>query len=775
MALDIAKYGRKPYQKLEQPEARDASGVHIRRYFSGLFGRLAGVLVPGGAFFALAWTWNFGVVPGFGRYTAWLMLSGALFVVFSWYALLTRGFKEQSAIPEQYRTIALAVVFTILAFGIGSFARLGLLGALGFSAASSELSWLGALLGAAWLCALLYGTSAVPAIKRLLVSIFLGSTALVLQLGYTLAFGGGYADAEWVLRLGVPLVLAVVAFLMVAFAMFQKRSVKLLWTTSIALHLAVLFAWDLPAAWLVLIIGVSALLVFQMLYSKKLWQRNFTYPLQVWGLAVLLLIIPVKSFTGSTAPGTAALSYESARSAVSSQGFSWFGSGLGSSNEYAAALGVSFDDFGSLDNAAVPAVGHGYLDIYLASGIFGLLAWLALLACALVFGVRFWRANLRSFKEGTMPEGAYLGAVMLVALALLSAGLWFFSFSFLAYWLVMLAIGSGMALWHAPSGPSAEAYARKARSKVLRSGRVRALLLGIGALIAVAYSAFFVFQIRGVRAQGAAARAAMPSADVVAAVALWQRVTALAPWDPMYRLHEAQSLLGLLATPLSIDDQRASLERITFILASETRESRNPITHWRAARLYGQLEAYAEGSALLGREEYQKAQALWPANVVLAVALSEFYRTSVDALVSGQVSAAELKLEARDALIRALALVPEYLPARLELAFLKEQEEGIAAALAELEPWEDASPQIMYHIGRLYLNDGSTEQAVEKLEAAIREVPNHSNAHYSLGVAYFRLERYEESLSEFRAVLELNPGSEDVAAKIEQVEAKLGE
>ncbi|MBI2637254.1 MAG: tetratricopeptide repeat protein, partial [Parcubacteria group bacterium] len=168
-------------------------------------------------------------------------------------------------------------------------------------------------------------------------------------------------------------------------------------------------------------------------------------------------------------------------------------------------------------------------------------------------------------------------------------------------------------------------------------------------------------------------------------------------------------------------------------------------------------------------------QALWPENVALPVALSEFYRDSIDALLSGRISAAQLRVEARDGLARSLEIAPDYLPARLEHAFLAEQEEGIAAAIMELEPWEDTSPQIAYHLGRLYLNDGNPERAAEKLVAVVREVPNHSNAHYSLGVAYFRLGRYEESLAEFEAVLELNPGNEDVQAKIEQVQEKLGE
>jgi len=767
MAFDIAKFGRKPYQKLEQPEARDASGVHIRRYLSGFFGRMLGALLVGGTFLVLGWAWYPGADSGFGRYTAWIALSGAAVAAFAWRAVFGGELIAAAADAHERRFVSLLALLLVAVFGIGSLARLGLSGAFGLTDASSQLSFLGAALGAFWLFAITYGRGTANAAKQVLVAWFLGSTVLAGATAYDLA-RNGYAPAGWMDREGMLLVFAITIFLMIAFAMFQKRGVKLLWSASIALHAAALFAWDAAGAWLVLIGAISALLVFQMWYSKKLWQRNFTYPLQIWVMAVLLLLLPVKMFTGISVPHDAVLSFDASLQAVADQGFVWFGGGLGSSDERALASGVSFVDFGSLGGAVPPMVGNGYLQLYLEAGSAGALAWLGLYIALLAVGVRFWRARAQAFKEGSMPESEYLGAVVLVAITALMAGMWFFPFSFLAYWLYMLLAGCALVLWRARAE---DALAVPARRSI---GPLRLLPRLCAAAATIACIALLAVEVRLMRAE-AAAFAAASQEDALTASNEWQRVTSLAPWNRAYPLHEAQSLIDLLATPISIDAQRAALERVTSILSSKTRASNHPITHWRAARLYSQMETYAEGSALLGWEQYQKARELWPTNVFLAVAISEFYRTSVDALVSGNISAAELKAGAAEGLKRALELEPAYLPARLELAFLVEQEEGAASALAALEPWEDSSPQIMYHIARLYLNDGNLEQAIEKLVAVINQVPNHSNAHYSLGVAYFRLERYEESLAEFEAVLELNPGSEDVQAKIEQVRAQFGE
>ena len=62
---------------------------------------------------------------------------------------------------------------------------------------------------------------------------------------------------------------------MLSFAMFQRKLAKIIWSISIVLHILVLFMWDYSYVWIILLFGVSALLLFQIVYSKKLWQRNY--------------------------------------------------------------------------------------------------------------------------------------------------------------------------------------------------------------------------------------------------------------------------------------------------------------------------------------------------------------------------------------------------------------------------------------------------------------------------------------------------------------------
>ena len=328
-------------------------------------------------------------------------------------------------------------------------------------------------------------------------------------------------------------------------------------------------------------------------------------------------------------------------------------------------------------------------------------------------------------------------------------------------------------LWHASRQSEKKDAQEDQRTRIVSAVPLYPFRV-IAGLALVGYIVFLVIGIRVISAHKQALEARNIS-DAREQLEAWQKISGKNPWNSMYKLVRASKEVGLLGTPISIDAQRQAIESVTKILREETRNSSDPLVYWFAAQIYSELQTYAEGSSQLARDHYQNARALWPKNVFLPVSIAQFYRSNIDSLISTEVSAADLRQQARIGLEQALSVEPEYLPARLELAFLIEDDAGIASALAELEPWEEASPEITYHIGRLYFNDANFEQAVEKFKETLEAVPSHSNALYSLGVSYFRLEKYEQALEQFNEVSRLNPGNSDVQEKISQTQEKLGE
>jgi Flp pilus assembly protein TadD len=63
----------------------------------------------------------------------------------------------------------------------------------------------------------------------------------------------------------------------------------------------------------------------------------------------------------------------------------------------------------------------------------------------------------------------------------------------------------------------------------------------------------------------------------------------------------------------------------------------------------------------------------------------------------------------------------------------------------------------LYQQGRAHLRDGMAAQATVALEKAKRLEPEKASIREALGIAYFRITRWEEAEAEFRKMVELSP------------------
>jgi len=63
----------------------------------------------------------------------------------------------------------------------------------------------------------------------------------------------------------------------------------------------------------------------------------------------------------------------------------------------------------------------------------------------------------------------------------------------------------------------------------------------------------------------------------------------------------------------------------------------------------------------------------------------------------------------------------------------------------------------LFQEGRSRLRRGMNAQATVPLEKAKRLEPDKASIREALGIAYFRLQRWDEAESEFRALLDLSP------------------
>ena len=66
----------------------------------------------------------------------------------------------------------------------------------------------------------------------------------------------------------------------------------------------------------------------------------------------------------------------------------------------------------------------------------------------------------------------------------------------------------------------------------------------------------------------------------------------------------------------------------------------------------------------------------------------------------------------------------------------------------------------LFQLGRSHLRNGMPAQATVPLEKAKRAEPTSRSIREALGIAYFRIGRWEEAEAEFRALVELAPSDE---------------
>ena len=778
MPIDI-KRGISPYKEFSRP-SDDKESSHILRYFEK---HLFSVMQVIGFVFCFIFPfWFFGVDSrGSGEIGHWisrdiLFLIFLSVLIFAWafYIVVLEKKIEYTRLWLLNASMAILVIMTI----VSAFFGYDALQSFGFRFSGMLVTAPDVVIGILWML-FLVNLAPVRLLKMMLVAHMLGSSLFAIAVLFGNIFSikalaiTGVWEHSWLM------VFAVNVFLLIGFTMLQKGIAKFVWSLSIAAHLFVLFLFDSPVSWLAAIIGISILLAFQIFYSKKLWQKNFTYPLQVWGFCVILLILPIKMFTGS-APITREFFDANIGVFKESSSMSEKIIGFGSANSFFALLenqqeGIDIRETANfnLDRFAPMS---GWNAIVIEYGLLGSAVFILLFAVIISRGIFFLKRNLQTYKqhispniiEGDMSETSYLAGIIFLAFCLALVLSLFEPWSLVSWWVLVLLSGLSISFQRAESQDKAGSIdLRKSTGRFWPS-------LGVLSVFVVIILSVLIFNVRASVALSFASKA-INASDARDKFELWQSAYNKNPRNDMLAAQRALAELNLLSQETPLDVQRDILESSSRILSKVVEKSKDPFAKWVAADAYIMLESYAEGSVQLARKTYLDIIKRMPRYLYVPVALAQFYEGYEDQLVSEEMSSDQLRKEAMDYLRSALDIEPSFLPARLELSFFIEQQDGIAAAIAELEPWEDQSPEIMYHVGRLYFNDKNFQIAAEKFGQVVREVPSHSNARYSLAIAYFRLERFDESLQEFQSVLELNPGNEDVQAKIDQVKEKLGE
>lgn len=201
--------------------------------------------------------------------------------------------------------------------------------------------------------------------------------------------------------------------------------------------------------------------------------------------------------------------------------------------------------------------------------------------------------------------------------------------------------------------------------------------------------------------------------------------------------------------------------------------SPNNITFWENySYVYKRMyELGMEGADVWALKGFERAIALDPNNPILKTEMGKIYSLEADKL-SADSKISKLS-QAEGVFNDALALKADYPDAMTELAlvYLKmDRKDEALRKVDEASSQKGISVSTAVQIAKTYYNLNEKERAGEVLNVVIQKSPNISDAHYILGLIYKDQGRYDESLVEFKKVLELNPGNADVSQKIKELE-----
>lgn len=207
---------------------------------------------------------------------------------------------------------------------------------------------------------------------------------------------------------------------------------------------------------------------------------------------------------------------------------------------------------------------------------------------------------------------------------------------------------------------------------------------------------------------------------------------------------------------------------------------------WQAqGALYELLIPFIPGSENSAYTSYRKAADLDPqdpsihtewARAILAFADRVNFTKNQAGADPHQLDAVRTKAfaDAREQIQKALDLKPDLATAYFLNAQIGLREGNVQSAIENAERAKQAAPfdtGVAFQLGLLYYQNSNLAHAEQEFARAVSLDENFANARYFLGLVYDRRREEDKAIEQFRRVQQLNPGNEDVAKILKNLEA----
>lgn len=180
--------------------------------------------------------------------------------------------------------------------------------------------------------------------------------------------------------------------------------------------------------------------------------------------------------------------------------------------------------------------------------------------------------------------------------------------------------------------------------------------------------------------------------------------------------------------------------------------------------VYENLIGLAGGAGDLALKNFKKASELDPQNPYFPTEIGKVYLKKADIFSkkAEPEKVAENLTQAQDNFQKSLALKSDYAPAHFQIAMVYLRQGKTKEAIEKLESTKSIAPfdvGLAFQLGLLYYNNNQLNKAKSEFERAISIDENYSNARYFLGLIYDQQGDKEKAIEQFEKIEKLNPGN----------------
>lgn len=545
--------------------------------------------------------------------------------------------------------------------------------------------------------------------------------------------------------------------------------------------LVILNWWTL---WMVAIVGMTAIVVFENLRGEGLKIKKLILPIIIVVIGVFLMIIDLDiRFIKNNLPIEVGLSFNLSKDIVKSVINENLTFGYGAENFF-----IAFDKYGASQLAGTSLSGARFFNasgeiptLIIQGGLIMIVALMIMLYYLGLVFLRFHRYALENQGDDLVKEdvGTLASLVALVfAMFLYPFNLTLFLFLYVFMGLAVLII-----------------FSKNLKEFNIEERTSTSLLssLGfIGGLILVLVGSYFV--------------SIMYISDIKYAQALSEdnldnRVSLLVEainWnnkDSRYYRSVSQATLDLLRLEL---DQPASADKVArlqnYITTSISFARRateimpQEALNWiNLGFVYQDLISLVDGVDKLSEDSYSKGAELRPGDPNISYQIGVLYLNKFGILnqlvVSGRINASQVNTLAKDALNKAetnlkkaVDLSPNFGLAIYNLGVVYDRQGQVTEAIKQLEkiaPANSNQAGLAFELGLLYYRANRKNEAFNQLERAVVLAPDYANARWYLALIYEERGNLDTAIEQLTRILsvEVNKDHPDVLQKLSDLRA----